>query len=84
MQVKMDIANYTAALTTYSNAYNSRPCGDNATVTAKLLGDNPEKLAFLSLPPQFLNARGEFRDPKGLPYDIEVTTNTIRIKSLSK
>jgi hypothetical protein len=83
-QVKADVINYTAALTAYSNAYGTLPCGDNAAVTAVLLGKNLERHTFLHAPPQRLSARGEFLDPKKQPYEIEVGTNTIRINRRAK
>ena len=84
MRVKIDIRNYTAALTAYSNVYARLPNGDNATVTGALLGNNPEKHTFLHAQLPSINAQGEFLDPQRRPYDIEVTTNTIRINRRPK
>lgn len=83
-RVKIDILNYTASLIAYSNIYSSLPRGDNATVTAILMGKNPDKHILLNVGSLRLNERGEFLDPKGRPYDINVTTNAIHITSRSK
>ena len=82
--MEMDIVNYRASLAAYSNICSSLPTGGNATVTSILMGKNPERLALLNVGELRLNERGEFLDPKGRPYDIQVTTNTIRIISRSK
>ena len=84
IQIKADVINYTAALTAYSNVYGALPCGDNAAVTAVLLGRNLERHFFLYTPSQRLNAGDEFLDPNKQPYEIEVTTNTIRIGRRAK
>ena len=55
-----------------------------AGVTTALRGSNPQKHMFLEAGAQKFSTRGEFLDPWRCPYDIEVTTNTIRIQSRSK
>ena len=75
----VDIKNYTAALATYSNVFGMFPLGDNSAVTRALAGDNSQRLFFLNLSPQQTNNAGEFLDPRHLPYEIEVTTNSIHI-----
>jgi hypothetical protein len=79
VQTLVDIQNYSAALTTYSNVFDSLPLGNNSAVTRVLAGNNPRNLCFLYLSPQKTNAAGEFLDPTHRPYEIEVTTNTIHI-----
>jgi hypothetical protein len=79
VQTLVDIQNYTAALTAYSNVFNSFPIGDNSLVTRVLAGDNPQNFQFLWLSPQKTNTAGEFLDPTHKPYQIAVTTNGIHI-----
>jgi len=80
-QARIDILNYTAALNAYSNHFGALPVGDNARVTSLLTGSNEQHLVFFALgtPSKQINALGELLDPNDHPYDIEVTTNRIRI-----
>ena len=77
-QATMDMANYRAALMAYSNHFGVLPAGNNAAVTPILTGSYKQQLIFLNLrAPSKFNSRGEFLDPNGHPYDIEVTTNRV-------
>ena len=79
VSVLVDSNNYATALMAYSNVFGVLPSGNNSNVTATLLGKNPRKQQFLFLSSQSLNEKSEFLDPKHRAYDIEVTTNRIRI-----
>ena len=79
VQITVDLGNFNSALGEYSNHFGALPVGDNATVISKLTGSNEQRLMFLRIAaPAKRNSRGEFLDPNGRPYDIEVTTNRVR------
>lgn len=81
-RLEIDAKNYQTALTAYSNLYGTLPVGNNSAVTAVLAGKNPDNLVFLGVTPSMTNELGEFLDPKRVPYDIEIATNTIRFNRL--
>ncbi len=85
-QVRADIANYTKAVAAYSNKFGTLPLGNNRSVTPLLMGSNSQRLIFIAFPNESkrLNHHGEFLDPDGNPYAIEVITNAIRITQRPK
>ena len=85
-QTRVEMLNFTEALTAYSNQFGVPPVGDNAAVTPMLTGSNKQHLNFLkhAADSKRFNQRGEFQDPNGHPYDIEVMTNQIRITPRAK
>ena len=83
VEIKVDILNYTAALVAFSNAFGSLPTGSNVVITPLLTGNNVGGIVFLHIPPQAgrINAFGEFTDPTGKPYMINVTSNVIQMSA---
>lgn len=52
------------------------PVGENAEITAALLGDNPAKFAFIARNHRALNARGELCDRWGTPFRFHQVSGT--------
>lgn len=65
----------------YYETFQSYPEGGNREIAKALFGDNPRKLRILNWPERRLSADGEFLDPWGTPYQIQVTREKIEIRS---
>ena len=50
--------------------------GDNAEVTAALLGRNPKGIAYLPATGKFMNSQGELIDRWGTPYVFHALSGT--------
>jgi len=72
-EAREDVTDLTAALRAYFIEYQAFPTGDAAAIVASLRGENPRKITFLETNPNRINATGEFFDPWGTPYRIDLT-----------
>jgi len=67
-----EIAQFSSALKSYYVEYGKFLTGDNAAVVRGLRGDNPRKMVFIKLPASTLDDSGEFIDPWGHPYRVDL------------
>jgi hypothetical protein len=74
--VNMDIKNLSYAMRFYKDTFGRYPSGDNLKIVRSLSRDNPGKSVFLDLSPRSVNSFGQFVDPWGTPYGIEITFQT--------
>jgi len=82
---KRDTELFLAGLEAYHAEYGEYPSGDNRTLIHILKGDNPNKIQFVDLPEKSFNAHGEFVDPWGHPYRVDLSNpSKIRIWSIGK
>jgi hypothetical protein len=65
----------------YYEVFQVYPKGGNREIARALFGENSRKLRILNWPERRLSADGEFLDPWGTPYQIEVTRQKIEIRS---
>ena len=73
------------ALRYYEAEYDQYPPGSSSEILQVLVGNNPKKKVFLSIPERFTNSTGEFIDPWGTPYRILFeSTNHVTIQSAGK
>jgi hypothetical protein len=73
---RMEMAVLKGALENYASTYGMYPTGAPAIVLKTLLGDNPRRIAFLNINPRSINSNGEYVDPWGTPYKIEIGGET--------
>jgi len=57
--------------------YETYPTGDGTSILRKLSGDNPQKVCFIKIGTNSINAAGEFTDPWKTPYAINFPTTNI-------
>jgi hypothetical protein len=65
----------------YHEIFNNYPQGENREIAKALFGENPHKLRILNWPERKLSAEGEFLDPWGTAYLIQVQGDKIEIRS---
>jgi len=73
---RTEIARLITATEQYQAKYGSYPPGGRREFIRSLLGDNSDKIAFVELNRSRFNPAGEFLDPWGTPYEIQITTDT--------
>jgi len=69
------------ALRAYKTSYGSLPKGDDRAIARALCGENPSKFRFLVFEEAAFSPGGELLDPRGTPYQLEITGNQIVIRS---
>ena len=80
--VKIEMRSLLGALQYYEAEYDEYPSGSSSGILQALLGNNPKKKVFLSIPERSTNNTGEFVDPWRTPYRIIVeSTNRVTIQS---
>lgn len=62
-----------AAVKNYITEFGAPPAGGDAAIMTALRGANPRKMVFFEMDARRINARGEFFDPWGHPYRIDVS-----------
>src|SRR5260221_10165371 len=79
------MAHFIAGVQQYRTEYGTLPARDSTNILKALFGDNPRKIPFLLVPSRSLNAKGEWLDPWGTPYEFRLSsTNSISVKSAGK
>ena len=73
---KLEMAKLNLAIAQYESVYGTHPPGNPAFVLNTLLGDNPRRIAFLITDPRSINSNGEYVDPWGPHYKIEIGGET--------
>ena len=73
------------ALRAYVAEFGGPPTGDHAAMMRALRGGNPKQLVLFAVDARELNAQGEFPDPWGRPYRIDVSDPKLpKVYSLGK
>ena len=69
----------------YQAKYGSYPSGGRREFIRSLLGDNPDKTVFVEFNRRKFSPAGEFLDPWGTPYEIQITPDTnVVVRSAGK
>ena len=83
--VKIEMRSFLGALRYYEAEYDQYPPGSSSEILQALVGNNPKKKVFLSIPERSTNSAGEFVDPWRTPYRIIIeSTNGVTIQSAGK
>ena len=85
-RAQRDVEEIAFALRGFLGLYGHYPEGDAAAIAAALTGKNPagqspDKVPAIEASSQELSAKGEFVDPWGTPYRINVETDSPRVYS---
>jgi hypothetical protein len=82
---KYELTRLIAATEQYQAKYGSYPPGGRREFIRSLLGDNSDKIAFVELNRSRFNPAGEFLDPWGTPYEIQIIPGTnLAVRSAGK
>jgi hypothetical protein len=73
-RVELKIVELLSALKEYKSVYGAYPEGEGTLILKKLLGENQRQKVFLD--PSSVNTNGDYSDPWGNPFKIEVVERT--------
>lgn len=79
--LSFDTHGIAGGLQQYYDLFQSYPGGGNREIAKALFGNNPRKVRILNWPKRKLSVEGEFLDPWGTPYQIQVIRQKIEIRS---
>jgi hypothetical protein len=72
-RTRTDVINLAAAIRQFTTEYGLPPSGSQAEIMNALFGDNARKIMFFETNPKWISPAGEFLDPWGTPYRIDLS-----------